>query len=123
MVNIFYSKPSLLQALDSLESASELRNDVLGLLQDVCSTSLRLPSSYWMSGSMTIGRYIRQGGEAILSRATHVVDGVSYKVVVRQTASPDDDDWDSPQGREMLAVRFYETCAMQRRRDAYYKML
>lgn len=58
-----------------------------------------------MQGNISIGRYIRQGGEAILSRGTHTSNGVTKKVVIRQMMSPDDDNWDSDQGREMLAVR------------------
>ena len=69
------------------------RKTLVGLLQDICSVSRQLPTAYWVT-DVAIGRFYRNGGEAIISEAMYkgqevLVREVWHEGVVSPSARDD----------------------------------
>jgi len=75
--------------------------DILRLLQDICSKSGELPSTYWLEHVEVHWRYyISRGGEACIYPGN--LGGRS--VVVCEVSKPGDAAWSSPEGRQVIEV-------------------
>ena len=75
--------------------------DILRLLQDICSKSGELPSTYWLEHVEVHWRdYISRGGEACI----YPGNLGDRRVVVREVSKPGDAAWMSPEGRKVIEV-------------------
>jgi len=77
--------------------------DLLRLLQDICSRSGELPSSYmyWLDNIGVHWRdYIARGGEACIYPGTLG----NCKVVIREVSKPGNAPWTSPAGQQVITV-------------------
>lgn len=77
----------------------------LKLLHDLNSFCDILPGSYWLHG-VSIGRGIfARGGEAVIRRGKYQGE----LVAIRQFYAPEDIDWSSPAGNQILKVgKFFD---------------
>lgn len=74
------------------------RSDILRLLQDVCSRSQRLPDKYSLSDVKVHAERISIGGEAVIFSGSHQ----GRAVAIREIFPPQDENWSSPKGVEIL---------------------
>ena len=89
------------QCLTSLSEDDSAKVTILRLLQDVCSASGELPSSYWLEGVTVRWKdCIGNGGEALIFLGSLQ----DQAVVARQVRRPGIRGWASEAGREALRV-------------------
>ena len=70
-------------------------------MQDICSHSGELPSSYWLEDIGVRWRdYIARGGEACIYHGTLG----DRKVVIREVSKPSNADWTSLKGQHVIKV-------------------
>ena len=89
------------QCLTALPENEPAQVPMLRLLQDVCSESGELPSSYWLK-RVTVNwrKCIGKGGEALIFPGSFQ----DQKVVARQIHKPDSRGWGTESGQEALKV-------------------
>jgi hypothetical protein len=89
------------QCLTVLPENEPAQVPILRLLQDVCSESGELPSSYWLKRVTVNWRQcIGKGGEALIFPGYFQ----DQKIVARQVHKPDSRGWGTEAGQEALKV-------------------
>lgn len=84
-----------------VHTSSRPPTDILRLLQDICSRSSELPTSYWLDGVEVHWRdYIAGGGEACIYPGTLG----DLRVVIREVSKPENSTWTSLAGNRITEV-------------------
>ena len=97
------SQYAFCQCLTALPEDEPAQIPILRLLQDVCSESGELPSSYWLKRvNINWRQCIGKGGEALIFQGFFH----DQEVVVRQVHKPDGRGWGTEAGQEALKVRY-----------------